>query len=119
MSHLITLLYPGDDPGLDLVEKYLKYGGLDEEPNYNRCREILKKGLPTKPRSMYLKDSFEAIPKKKGTKRSTAAANVSESRLVESFDGNLIDMLSSSSQDSRRKPRSIECNFSEAGKRRV
>jgi hypothetical protein len=59
--------YPGDDPGLELVEKYLTYVkslGFDEEPDYERCREILKNGLLTKPRSLYLKESFEVTPKK-------------------------------------------------------
>jgi len=74
-------LYPSppDIPGLDTVEKYLKYIaglGFEEEPNYNHCRELLRKGLPSKLTSLYLEDSVGATPKKKAkaTKRSSTAA---------------------------------------------
>jgi hypothetical protein len=64
----LNRIYPGDIAGLDICEKYLRYVAslsFDQQPNYNQCREILKRGLPSRCTSLYLEDCIGVSPKKK------------------------------------------------------
>jgi vaccinia related kinase len=76
-------IYPGDVPGFEMVEKYLKYVatlGFSEKPNYNHCREILKRGLPNKLSGLFLEESpVGAGPKKKRSPIKVLSEEESES----------------------------------------
>jgi vaccinia related kinase len=70
MSNIqLKKIYMPDIPGLELVEKYLKYVAalnFEQEPNYNYLRKMLKQDLPSKLNSLYLNDTVNVLsPKKK------------------------------------------------------